>query len=94
MGVQTFFLIEKANDLTTSVFSTGFFVVHDTVGGSQHNVSKLLGWKNVINPVFELIDLDIEARTDDTTLVNASAKFDNDLASTVIIDDFEFSDVA
>ena len=72
----------------------GFFVIHDTIGGSQHNVTKLTGRKQVIAPLVDLSGTNIEARRDDTALVEATIQLDNNLSTAVVIDNFEFSNVA
>ena len=41
----------------------------------------------------ELSNTDVETGTDNGALVETSSKVDNDLASTMVIDDLEFSDV-
>lgn len=40
------------------------------------------------------LDRDVEARRDDSALVQTTDKLDDDLARSVIIDDLELSDVA
>jgi len=47
-----------------------------------------------VDPGFDLAVLDVEAGGDDTSLVEAAIKLDDDLAGTVVIDDLEFTNVA
>ena len=41
-----------------------------------------------------LVESDVESRGDDTALVKSAVELDNDLASSVVIDNFEFTNVA
>jgi hypothetical protein len=75
------------------VFSASFVVVHDTESGAEHNVTELTSWKQVIDPFFVLVVLDVETWRDDTTLVDAALQFNDNLTSTVIINNFEFTNV-
>lgn len=47
-----------------------------------------------IDPALNLRDLDIESGRNDTGLVQPSIQLDDNFAGTVIIDNFEFTDVA
>ena len=76
------------------MFSFGFFVINDTIGGSQDQNTKLTRGKKTVGPLFKISDLDVEARGDDGALVDAAQKGDHNLSSSVIINDFEFSNVA
>ena len=87
-------LIEVAEDLATSVTTTGLLVVHDAVRRGQHNDAELTRRHQLSDPLLELAVLDVEARRDDTALVDASVEVDDDLARTAIIDNLKLSDVA
>ena len=41
-----------------------------------------------------LVESDVESWGDDTALVKSAVELDNDLASSVVIDNFEFTNVA
>jgi hypothetical protein len=62
-------------------------VVHDSVRSGQNDVTELTGWEEVHNPLFDFIGLNIEARADDTALVDAPIELNDDLSSSVIIND-------
>ena len=87
-------LIEETKDLATSVLATSFFVIHNTSRGGQDQVTKLTGRKQVGSPLFEILQLDVEARRNDTALVQATVQLDNNLARTMIINLLEFTNVA
>lgn len=72
----------------------GLMMVHDTVGGGQDDVAKLPGGQDLIAPVLNLVDWDIESRRNDSALVNPSEQLNNDLSGSVVIDDLELSDVS
>ena len=68
-------------------------MVHDTGRGSKDEETKLTGWKQVVDPGFNIFLLDVEARRNDTSLVDATNELDYNLAGSVIIDNFEFSNI-
>lgn len=72
----------------------GLMMVHDTVGGGQDDVAELPGGQDLIAPVLNLVDWDIESRRNDSALVNPSEQLNNDLSGSVVIDDLELSDVS
>lgn len=95
------------------MFATGFFVIHDTCAGGQHDVAKmeefklkkiyelfhrnlpeLTGWEQSVSPFLDVEDWNIEAGTDDTGLVKSAGEIDDDLSCTMIVNNFEFTDVA
>lgn len=68
-------------------------MVHDTVGGGEHDVTKLAGREQIGDPLLNLVDADVEPRGDDTALVETADEVDDDLARAVIINDLELTDV-
>jgi hypothetical protein len=68
-------------------------VVHDTSRGGEDNETELTGGEEVSHPLFNVVLLDVEAWGDDTALVDTADQLDDDLAGTVVIDDFEFTNV-
>jgi hypothetical protein len=90
---QAISLVEETKDLTTGVLLTGFLVIHDTSRGGQDEVTELTSGQQVGSPLFELTELDVEARRDDTTLVKTAIELDDDLTGTVVIDLLEFTNV-
>lgn len=86
-------LVEETENLTTSVLATSFFVIHDTSRGGQDEVTELTRRQQVLGPLFEVSNLDVEARRDDTTLVQTTSELDDNLTGTVVIDFFEFTNV-
>ena len=86
-------LVEESQYFSSRLFASGFFMGHDPVGGTDENVTKLTGRKKIDNPLLNLIDLDIETGTDNTTFIDASSQFHNNLAGSVVVNDLEFSNV-
>ena len=69
-------------------FST-LIVVHDTLVGSQHDVAELSRWKNLVNELLEILQLEVESWGDDTALVKSTVQVNNNLTISGIIDDLE-----
>ena len=76
------------------MLAAGLLVVHDTVGGGEDDEAKLTAGQQVGDPLLHLVNLNVEARGDDTALVQAAVKLDDDLASAVVIDDLKLTNVA
>ncbi len=93
-SLQNFILVEKSKQFSTSVVLSGFFVIHDTLGSCQDEVTELTRWQQVSNPFFHILDLDVVSWADDTTFVDSSSQFNNDFVISVIIDDFKFANVS
>ena len=68
-------------------------VVHDTLVGSQNDVSELSGWEDLVNELLEILQLQIESWWDDTGLVESSVQVNNDLSGSLVVNNFEVVDV-
>ena len=86
--------VEETEELSSDVLTTGLFVVHNSSGGGDHNVSELTGGEEVPQPRLELLDGHIVTGADDTTLVDASQELDHNLAGTVVVNDLELTNVS
>ena len=69
-------------------------MVHDTGRGGQDDLTERTGGQEQGDPVLDGVQGDVESRGDDTGLVQSTVELDDDLAASVVIDDFEFTDVA
>lgn len=49
----------------------GFLVIHDAGRGGKDNVTELTRWQQLHNPLLKVIELDVVARRDDASLVDA-----------------------
>ena len=67
------------------MFSFGFFVVHDAIGGCENNVSKLSWGKNLVHEILKVFKFDIESRGDNTTLIQSSIQFHYNFAISLVI---------
>ena len=76
------------------MLGTSLVVVHDALVGGEHNDAELTGGEHSGGEVLELLQSEIEAGRDDTALVQATVKVDDDLAIAGVIDDLELVDVA
>jgi|TARA_B110000238_G_C15698100_1_gene257171 hypothetical protein len=72
---------------------SGLDVIHDTLVGSQDNVTELSGWEDLVDELLEVLELEVESWGDDTALVKSSVEVNDDLSGSTIIDDLEFVDV-
>lgn len=87
-------LIEEANNLSGDVLPSCLFVVHDSSTGGEDDVAKLTRGQQLYNPFLKVTELDVVARRDDTSLVEAAIELNNNLAAAVVIDFLEFADIA
>ena len=62
-------LEEESENFSSQMFSSGFFVVHNPAGSGHHNVSKLSGWKQVVGPLFNVWDANVEPGTTKSRIV-------------------------
>jgi hypothetical protein len=76
------------------VLAASLFVVHDTSRGGQDDVTELTRGKELDDPLLDIAELDVVAGRDDTGLVDAAVKLDNDLAVAVVVDLLELANVA
>ena len=76
------------------MLSSGLFVIHDTSTGSQDDVAELTRRQQLDNPLLEVAKLDVVAGRDDTSLVEAAVELNDNLATAVVVDLLEFTNVA
>jgi hypothetical protein len=69
-------------------------VGHDTLTGTNENVSELTAGQQINGPLLEFTVFDIESRRDDTALIETSSQFNDNLSSSVIVNNFEFTNVS
>lgn len=86
--------VEVSEDLATDVLALGLLVVHDAVCGGQDDLAELSGGEDVVHELFEVLQLEVVARGDDTALVEATVELNDDLAASLVVNDFELIDVA
>ena len=65
------YLVEETNDLASNVLSPGLLMVHNTGRGGENDVAELTGWQELDDPLLKITELDVVARRDDTSLVEA-----------------------
>lgn len=68
-------------------------VVHDAERRRQDDMSELASRKEIDDPLLDLVVADIEARANDSALVDAANELNNNLAGAVIIHNFELTNV-
>jgi len=87
-------LVEETENLAGDVLPAGLLVVHDTGRGGEDNVTELTRGQKLHNPLLHVAELDVVARRDDTGLVDAAVKLDDNLAVAVVVDLLELANVA
>ncbi len=75
------------------MLSAGLLVVHDAVGGGEDELTELAGRQQIRSQLLDLGQGNVESRRDDTTLVQATQQVDDDLATSVVVDDLEVTNV-
>ena len=73
---------------------SGRFMIHNTGGGGQQELSELTRWQQLVHPLFHFSHLDAKTGRDDTTLVKSTIEMNDDFSIAMVIDDFELINVA
>jgi len=76
------------------VSGSGLFVGEDTLVGRDDEMTELSWREDWVGPFFIVSDGKVVSWWDDSYFVDSSQKFDNDFLWSVIVNDFELSDVA
>jgi hypothetical protein len=87
-------LIEEAQDLACNVLPPRLLVIHDASASREDNKSELTRWEKFDYPFFHIAQLDVVAGADGAGLVDAAVELDDNLAVAMVVDFFEFADVA
>ena len=69
-------------------------MVHDPTTRRQDNIPKLSTRQQFHHPLLEISDSNIVSRGYDAGFVDAPVELDDDFAGAVVVDFFEFADVA
>jgi hypothetical protein len=69
------------------------FMVHDSLSSGEYGISELSGRENLWDNLLEVGKFDIKSRRDDAALVQSTVEFDNDLSSSLIINDLKIINV-
>ena len=72
---------------------SGLEVVHDTLSGGEDGETELSGGEDLGDDILESVELDVESGGDNSALVESSVQVDNNLAGSLIVNDFEVVDV-
>jgi hypothetical protein len=75
------------------VLLLGLLVIQDTIRGRENQETELTRGQQVVGPLLDLADGNVEARRDDGALVKATKEVNNDLTSAVVVNNFELTDV-
>ena len=88
------FLVEESNDLARDVLSPSLFVVHDAGAGGKDDVAELTRRQQLDDPLLEITESNVVAGRDDTSLVETAVELYDNFAVAVIVDLFEFTNIA
>ena len=72
----------------------GLSVIHDSVGCCQDKEAKVTRGKQIRAPLLQFSNTNIEARRDDSALVDAAIELNNNLSTALVINKLELVDVA
>ena len=75
------------------MLSLGLLVVHDTVWGSQDELTELTRWEEIRSDLLNLGKSNVESWGDDAALVQTTKEVNDDLTRSVVIDDLEITNV-
>merc|ERR1719245_645320 len=84
---------EEAYDLAARVLAAGLLVVHNAIGSCQHHVPKLTGRQQVARQLLDIAQGHVKTWRDDAALVDPAHEVHNDLAGTVVVNDFHVTNV-
>ena len=76
------------------MFGNGLMMIHNTISSGQDDVSELSRRKDLIAPVLNLVDGNVESGRDNSAFVNSSKELDNNLSGSMVVDDLKFTDVS
>ena len=82
-------LKEESQNLSSQMLPPGLLVVHDAPGSGQHDISKLSRGEEIVGPLLNISNGNIKPGGDYTTFVEAPSQVDNNLASTVVINNLQ-----
>ena len=54
-GVAANRLIEEAQKLASGVLSASLIVIHNSIGGSKHDVTETTGGEDILNPLLHVL---------------------------------------
>lgn len=69
-------------------------MIKDTRRSGKDDDTETTSGEKQVDPRLDLVVLDVETGGDDTGLVETTVQLDDDFTGTVVVDDFEFTDVA
>ena len=75
------------------MFPPSFFMIHDPSTRSKNNISDTSSRQKLIDPFFQIWKTNIESRRNDSTFIKTTIQLNDNLAWTMIIDFFKFSNV-
>ena len=76
------------------MFPPRLLMIHNPTASRQDNIPKLSGRQQFHDPFLEIRDPDVEPWGDDARFVDAAVELDDDFSRAVVVDFFEFANVA
>lgn len=76
------------------MLTTRLLVVHNSRTRGEHHEAELTRRQQVVHPLLQVLVGHVEARRDDTSLVEAAVQLDDNLARAVIVNDLKLANVA
>jgi len=69
-------------------------VVHDTVWGGEDEMAELTRWEQIGSELLNLVQGNVKSWRNDTALVQSTEEIDDNLSTSVVVDDLELSNVS
>ena len=69
-------------------------MVHNTVWGSEDEVTELTRWEQVGSKLLNLVQGDVKSWRNDTALVQSTKEVDDNLTTSMVVDDLELSNIS
>lgn len=91
--IQSKSSIEESENFSTDMSFSAFLMGEDALVGCEDEVTELSGREDAAGPLFEVSEDDIVPGRDDTALVDSSQKLNDNLLASVVVDDFELTNV-
>ena len=76
------------------MFSSSFFMIHNSSTRSKNNISNTSSRQKLIDPFFQIRKTNIESRGNNTTFVKTTIKLNDNLSRTMIIDFLKLSNIS
>lgn len=86
-------LVNIAQQLSSDILPTRLFVVEDARRRREHDDPNATRGQQIIDPLLDTVVLHIESRRNNSRFIQPSVELYDNFSTTMVINDFEFTDV-